>query len=165
MILSVIPSEHFVFNTYYGGSSGSSDDDTLNYNSGNVSHWEHAIPARVSTPTRSSTRSTSTKTTSRTSSINFWPGTTQRPLQTYQQYPHYPHSQQNPQSQYNPQNPPNPQHLHNQQDCHPSITTVNKEQINCRDSLIFEEQFNYGLLDRWIQDIRMPLDFEVGCPI
>lgn len=47
------------------------------------------------------------------------------------------------------------------QNCRPSITTVNKKRIACADQTIFEEQFDYNFESRWTQDVRMPLEFEV----
>lgn len=47
------------------------------------------------------------------------------------------------------------------QNCYPSISTVNKKRINCKDTVIFEEQFDYNFQNRWVQDVRMPLEFEV----
>lgn len=48
------------------------------------------------------------------------------------------------------------------QNCRPSITTVNKKRIACKDTLIFEEQFDYNFPSRWSEDIRMPVEFEVN---
>lgn len=50
-----------------------------------------------------------------------------------------------------------------QHNCRPSISTVNKKQINCKDTLLFDEQFTNNWQNRWSQDIRMPLEFEVNC--
>lgn len=130
-------------------------------------------------PTRTSTiRSTSrptTRSSTRTTS-NYWPGTTERQQQNQQHQQNQYNNQQQNQNQYNEQNQynqqdhynqqnqynqPNQNNQNNQQNCHPSITTVNKKRVNCKGNLIFEEQFNQGLLDRWSQDIRMPLEFEV----
>lgn len=44
------------------------------------------------------------------------------------------------------------------QACQSSITIANNEPVRCAGSLIFEEQFNHGMSEKWKPDIRMPLD-------
>lgn len=44
--------------------------------------------------------------------------------------------------------------------CEPSITTVNKVPVACRNELLFAEQFEGDIYNKWAQDIQMPSDSE-----
>lgn len=44
--------------------------------------------------------------------------------------------------------------------CEPSITTVNKSPVGCRNELIFIEQFDGDIYDKWTQDVRLQDDSE-----
>lgn len=101
-------------------------------------------------PTSRPTIRTTRTTTTRRTTPSWWAETTPRPQQGSSLQGSSPQSQQG--ISQNTQN----------QNCYPSITTVNKRRINCKDSLIFEEQFEYNFHNRWSPDIRMPLEIEVN---
>lgn len=182
--------DHFVYNSHYGESSGSSGSNAVTYSNSGSLPWEYTTqkttrttpifvyeepnlytqpqtqyqeyttrPSRTTIkPTRTSTIRTTTRSTTKVTSTNYWPGTTESNQ-------HQSQNQYNEQNLYNQQNYNSQQNQHkpqNHQNCQPSITTVNKERVNCKGTLIFEEQFDQGLLDRWSQDVRMPLEFEVS---
>lgn len=81
-------------------------------------------------------RPSPTRTTTPQSNNNYWPGTT---------------SERHPTSDRNR--------------CMTSITTVNGRAIDCKGTLLFEEQFNGDIMQKWSPDIRMPLETEVSAPV
>lgn len=68
-------------------------------------------------------------------------------------------SQSRPDNQFTQQG--NTQTNRPNNNCRRSITTVNKKRIPCKNTVIFEEQFDYNFESRWSQDVRMPLEDEV----
>ncbi|XP_031637248.1 gram-negative bacteria-binding protein 1-like isoform X2 [Contarinia nasturtii] len=156
--------DHFVYNSEFsnfGGSNGSKETNDEVWNS------SQKVPTTTQVyeePNMYASRYT----TKATSSSNYWTTTTQHPIhinhynqQNNNQNQYNQQNEYNQQQQSHQQNEPNPLNQQNYENCHPSITTVNKKHISCKDTLIFEEQFNRGsLLDRWSQDVRMPLEIE-----
>lgn len=160
--------DHFVYNTNYDRPSDetASNEQTVNYDSNsNIGNTEHTTkhfthrttqrttpntpyptetqynaPTETTRITHRTTKSTTTRhTTARSTSIFDWSSTTDRVQPTREQQ---------------------------QPNCHPSITTVNKTPIHCKDALLFEENFSNNLQpSRWSLDTRMPLEFEVNIRI
>lgn len=43
-----------------------------------------------------------------------------------------------------------------------SITTVNGKSIDCKGTVLFDEQFSSNIDNKWTPDVRMPLETEVS---